>query len=88
MLTENETTVFPLPVGGLMSTEPFEKVAHQSEAISQALLRAGCTLNNVFMTLSLLSLVVIPEIRLSDKGLVRISADGIEIISLFDDGVV
>ncbi|AOZ94103.1 adenine deaminase [Paenibacillus crassostreae] len=87
MVTEEETTVFPLPVGGLMSPEPFEKVALQSEAISQALLKAGCTLNNVFMTLSLLCLVVIPEIRLSDKGLVRISADGIEIIPLFNEVV-
>ncbi|AJS59372.1 adenine deaminase C-terminal domain-containing protein [Paenibacillus sp. IHBB 10380] len=66
-----------------MSPEPFETVAHQSEAISQALLRAGCSLNNAFMTLSLLALVVIPEIRLSDKGLVTISADGIHIVSLF-----
>lgn len=87
MVTETETTVFPLPIGGLMSPEPFETVAHQSEAISQALLRAGCSLNNAFMTLSLLALVVIPEIRLSDKGLVTISADGIEIVSLFDQEV-
>ncbi|MHA0858308.1 adenine deaminase [Paenibacillus sp. CMAA1364] len=87
MIIGDEVTSFPLPVGGLMSPEPFETVAHQSEAISHALLRAGCTLNNVFMTLSLLSLVVIPEVRLSDKGLVRISVDGIEIISLFDDSI-
>jgi adenine deaminase len=37
------------------------------------------------MTLSLLALVVIPELRLSDIGLVRISADGIERVSLFDE---
>jgi adenine deaminase len=85
MVMEGETILFPLPVGGLMSPEPFETVAHQSEAISQALLRAGCSLNNGFMTLSLLSLAVIPEIRLSDKGLVLISATGIEIVPLFDE---
>ncbi|MEC0094240.1 adenine deaminase [Paenibacillus macquariensis] len=84
MVTNDEITSFPLPVGGLMSPEPFETVALQSEAISHALIRAGCTLNNAFMTLSLLALVVIPEIRLSDKGLVRISADGIDIVPLFD----
>ena len=84
MVTEGEITSFPLPIGGLMSPEPFETVAHQSEAISHALLHAGCSLNNAFMTLSLLALVVIPEIRLSDKGLVRISADGIDIVPLFD----
>lgn len=84
MVTEEGITSFPLPIGGLMSPEPFETVAHQSEAISHALLHAGCSLNNAFMTLSLLALVVIPEIRLSDKGLVRISADGIDIVPLFD----
>jgi adenine deaminase len=66
-----------------MSNQPFETVARQSEGISQALIAAGCPLNNAFMTLSLLALVVIPEIRLSDKGLVRISAEGIDIVPLF-----
>ncbi|OXL82691.1 adenosine deaminase [Paenibacillus sp. SSG-1] len=83
MLTRTGRTEFPLPVGGLMSDQPFETVASQSEAISQALIQSGCLLNNAFMTLSLLALVVIPELRLSDKGLVRISADGIEIVPLF-----
>lgn len=40
-------------------------------------------LNNALMTLSLLALVVIPEIRLSDQGLVVIGADGIRKVSLF-----
>ncbi|OAB47060.1 adenine deaminase [Paenibacillus antarcticus] len=84
MVIGDEVTSFPLPVGGLMSPEPFETVALQSEAISHALIRAGCSLNNAFMTLSLLALVVIPEIRMSDKGLVRISAEGIDIVPLFD----
>ncbi|MGN7355904.1 adenine deaminase [Paenibacillus sp. SAF-054] len=83
MLTEEGVSEFPLTVGGIMSSEPFETVARQSEGISQALIEAGCPLNNAFMTLSLLALVVIPEIRLSDKGLVRISAEGIDIVPLF-----
>ncbi len=83
MWTEEGVTEFPLTVGGIMSDKPFETVARESEAISQALLQAGCPLNNAFMTLSLLALVVIPEIRLSDKGLVRISAEGIDIVPLF-----
>lgn len=75
--------LFPLPIAGLMSDQPFEIVAAQSAQISEALREAGCTLNNAFMTLSLLALVVIPELRLSDRGLVRITADGIEKVSLF-----
>lgn len=83
MLTEDSMSEFPLAVGGIMSNQPFETVARQSEGISQALIAAGCPLNNAFMTLSLLALVVIPEIRLSDKGLVRISSEGIDIVPLF-----
>jgi adenine deaminase len=66
-----------------MSTEPFEIVAEESSALSKALYDAGCTLNYAFMTLSLLALVVIPELRISDKGLVRISQNGISMVSLF-----
>ncbi|CAH1214776.1 adenine deaminase C-terminal domain-containing protein [Paenibacillus sp. JJ-223] len=85
VVTASGSTEFPLRIAGLMSTEPFEQVAAQSEAVSEALQSAGCTLNNAFMTLSLLALVVIPELRLSDKGLVRISSEGIEQVSLFEE---
>ncbi|KAE8559253.1 adenine deaminase C-terminal domain-containing protein, partial [Paenibacillus polymyxa] len=76
-------TRFPLPIAGLMSPAPFAEVAAQSESISRALQQSGCMLNNALMTLSLLALVVIPEIRLSDQGLVVIGADGIRKVSLF-----
>jgi len=85
VVSASGSTEFPLRIAGLMSTEPFEQVAAQSEAVSEALQSAGCTLNNAFMTLSLLALVVIPELRLSDKGLVRISSEGIEQVSLFEE---
>jgi adenine deaminase len=83
VLTQQDTVTFLLPIAGLMSQEPFEVVARQSGDISRALQLAGCRMNYAFMTLSLLALVVIPEIRLSDKGLVRISEVGIELVSLF-----
>lgn len=83
VFTEDQETVMPLRVAGLMSTEPYEVVAEQSSAISTALQGAGCRLNYAFMTLSLLALVVIPTLRISDKGLVRISQEGIRIVDLF-----
>ncbi|WP_199617371.1 adenine deaminase [Paenibacillus alkalitolerans] len=85
VVTGEGRTEFPLRIAGLMSTEPFETVAEQSAAISKALYDAGCTMNYAFMTLSLLALVVIPTLRLSDRGLVRISPEGIRIVSLFCD---
>ncbi|MEI2396401.1 adenine deaminase [Paenibacillus phytohabitans] len=84
VITASGTTLFPLAIAGLMSAEPFEIAAAQSAAISKALYDAGCTLNYAFMTLSLLALAVIPTLRISDKGLVRISPEeGIQLVPLF-----
>ncbi|MFD2612267.1 adenine deaminase [Paenibacillus gansuensis] len=85
VVTEEKTTLLPLPIAGLMSDAPFEQVAAQSQAITEALADAGCGLNYATMTLSLLALVVIPELRLSDKGLVRISDEGFNLVPLFVD---
>ncbi|QDI91124.1 adenine deaminase [Salicibibacter halophilus] len=82
VISEEGETILPLPIAGLMSNAPFEEVAEGSRAISHALNEAGCTMNYAFMTLSLLALVVIPELRLSDKGLVKITDDGFEKVSL------
>jgi adenine deaminase len=59
-----------LTIGGLMSSEPAEIVAKKAATILEGFRACGCTLNNPNMQLSLLALVVIPELRLSDKGLV------------------
>ncbi len=62
-----------LPIGGLMSSERAEVVAAKSEKMVQAMRDCGCTLNNAYMQLSLLALVVIPELRISDMGLVDVT---------------
>ena len=62
-----------LPVGGLMSSERAEVVAEKSARVMQAMRDCGCSLNNGYMQLSLLALVVIPELRISDLGLVDVS---------------
>ena len=59
-----------LAIGGLMSTEKAEIVAGKANTILKSFRACGCNLNNPNMQLSLLALVVIPELRLSDKGLV------------------
>ncbi|WP_273844564.1 adenine deaminase [Rubrobacter calidifluminis] len=78
-----ELVVHPLPVAGLMSPDPFEAVAERSRAVGRALAAAGCTLNYAFMTLSLLALVVLPELHLSDRGLVRVDEGGFRLVPLF-----
>lgn len=61
--------VLPLPVGGLMSKEDGYKVAAEYAAIDAAAKNLGSTLSAPFMTLSFMALLVIPHIKLSDKGL-------------------
>lgn len=62
-----------LPIGGLMSNRSAEKVATQAQSILEGFRACGCKLNNPNMTMSLLALVVIPELRISDKGLVDVN---------------
>ena len=73
-----------LPIAGIMSDERAERVAHKAEGVLRGFRECGCTLNNANMQLSLLSLVVIPELRISDKGLVDV--DRFEIIPLRAEG--
>ncbi|MFH1524590.1 MAG: adenine deaminase C-terminal domain-containing protein, partial [Chloroflexota bacterium] len=62
-----------LAIGGLMSTERAKVVAEKANTILEGFRLCGCTLNNPNMQLSLLALVVIPELRLSDRGLVDVN---------------
>ncbi len=59
-----------LNIAGLMSTERVEVVAKKAASVLEGFRKCGCRLNNPNMQLSLLALVVIPELRISDKGLV------------------
>jgi adenine deaminase len=61
--------VLPLEVAGLMSLQSGEVVAQQYQRLDQLAKSLGFTLTSPFMTLSFLALLVIPELKLSDKGL-------------------
>ena len=62
-----------LPIAGLISDAPAAEVAAAAEAVGQALRDCGCTMNNAIMQHVLLALVVIPELRISDLGLVDVT---------------
>ena len=62
-----------LPIAGLMSNERAEIVAEKAASILEGFVMCGCNLNNPNMQLSLLALVVIPELRISDLGLVDVT---------------
>ncbi len=62
-----------LPIAGLMSNERAEIVAEKAATVLLGFRACGCTLNNPNMQLSLMALVVIPELRISDLGLVDVT---------------
>jgi adenine deaminase len=62
-----------LPIAGLMSNERAELVAKKAATVLDGFKACGCPLNNPNMQLSLLALVVIPELRISDLGLVDVT---------------
>ncbi len=61
-----------LPIAGLMSVELAGTVARKTDTVLDGFKACGCGLNNPNMQLSLLALVVIPELRISDRGLVDV----------------
>lgn len=65
----NETKVLPLPIAGIMSTESGTTVAKAYEEIDALAKEMGSPLHAPYMTLSFMALLVIPQLKLSDKGL-------------------
>ncbi len=72
-----------LPIAGLMSNEHADIVAKKAGTVLDGFKMCGSELNNPNMQLSLLGLVVIPELRISDKGLVDVT--NFDFISVLDD---
>jgi len=62
----------PLPVAGLMSLEPVQAVSDAMDRLVRAARGLGSTLKDPFMTLSFLALPVIPELKITDLGLVDV----------------
>ena len=78
-----ELALVRLPIAGLMSDRPAAEVAADADRMVAAMEACGCTLNNAYMQHSLLALVVIPELRISDLGLVDVRT--FELTELFEE---
>ena len=61
-----------LPIAGLMSDEPLEEVYRKLKSYMHSLQMLSLNFHAIFMTIGLLSLPVIPEIRITDRGLVDV----------------
>ena len=69
LANKTEREVLPLPVAGIMTTEDGTAVAQKYEALDKRSKELGATLTSPYMTLSFCALLVIPQLKLSDKGL-------------------
>lgn len=69
VVCDNERLVLPLPVAGIMTDEDGFEVAESFSNLEELVKGMGSQLNSPFSTLSFMALLVIPSIKLSDKGL-------------------
>jgi len=68
-VTNSKVKVVSLPVAGIMSNQNGEIIGKKYALLNQMAKEMGCTLNAPYMTLSFMALLVIPSLKLSDKGL-------------------
>lgn len=66
---EDKIESLQLNIAGIMSDRPCTEVASKYEKLSESVKNLGCKMSAPFMTLSFMALLVIPELKLSDKGL-------------------
>ncbi len=64
-----KTDHLQLNIAGIMSTRPCDEIAFEYEKLSSLVRSLGCRLKAPFMTLSFMALLVIPDLKISDKGL-------------------
>ena len=60
----------PLPIAGLMNDLPVEEMSKKVEKLEEAWEAIGCTMPSPFMTMALIALACLPELRLTNRGLV------------------
>ena len=60
----------PLPIAGLMNDKPVEEIGQAVASLEEAWKEIGCTMPSPFMTMALIPLACLPELRLTDRGLV------------------
>jgi len=80
---EGRVEILPLPIAGLMSALPAPDVSQRLAKLKATVRNWGAQLDNPFMALSFLSLPVIPELKLTDLGLVEVSS--FSHVSLFEE---
>lgn len=76
----------PLPIAGLMSNQDFGFVLDKCEELNNSAHSIGCTLEDPFMTMGFLSLPVIPELKITDKGI--FDTNKFDFVDIFDPACI
>lgn len=66
---ESGTDILPLPIGGIMTDKNGEETASAYKELTKRAIEMGSELTSPFMTISFMALLVIPKLKMSDKGL-------------------
>lgn len=69
VVSDSDEQILKLPVAGIMSDMPVTAMAAKYEKLTESARNLGCRMDAPFMTLSFMALLVIPELKISDKGL-------------------
>lgn len=69
VINDMQIKAFPLPIGGIMTDKDLVKVAAAYKKLKNEIQLMGCKIQEPFMTLSFMSLIVIPELKIGEKGL-------------------
>lgn len=76
----------PLPIAGLMSDKEFDYVLSKCDELNNAAHSIGCTLEDPFMTMGFLSLPVIPELKITDKGI--FDTNKFDFVDIFEENIL
>ncbi len=74
VVSDSFEEVLPLPIAGLMSEKPCFEVASHYSKLNNLVASLGCSLKSPFMTMSFMSLLVIPELKIGDRGLFDVNS--------------
>lgn len=84
VVSGGQTELLPLPIAGLMSHDPADVIAGKYKRMDVKARQLGCPLKAPFITMSFMALPVIPELKLTDKGLVDVlQFDFTDVISCY-----
>jgi len=83
IVDDKPVATLPLPIAGLMSLEPLEKIRNRMDQLIEVSRDLGSSLKDPYMTLSFLALPVIPELKITDKGLIDVNQ--FKVVPLFID---